>query len=46
MRSILTILFSCVLSGPRVITQATKGGFIKTSDGVRIFGCRPTKLEI
>jgi non-heme chloroperoxidase len=36
MRSILTILLSCVLSGPHVIAQATKSGFIKTSDGVRI----------
>jgi hypothetical protein len=36
MRFILTILLSCVLSGPHVIAQATKSGFIKTSDGVRI----------
>jgi non-heme chloroperoxidase len=37
MRSILTtILLLCVLSGPRVIAQATKSAFVKTSDGVRI----------
>ena len=36
MRSILAILLLCVLSGPRVIAQTTKSGFIKTSDGVRI----------
>jgi len=28
-------LLLCVLSGPRVIAQATKSGFVKTSDGVR-----------
>jgi non-heme chloroperoxidase len=36
MRSILTILLLCILSGPRSIAQPTKSGFIKTSDGVRI----------
>jgi non-heme chloroperoxidase len=36
MRSVLTILLFCFLSGPRVIAQTTKSGFIKTSDGVRI----------
>lgn len=36
MKSILTILLLCVLSGPHVIAQTTKSGFIKTSDGVRI----------
>jgi non-heme chloroperoxidase len=36
MRCILTILLLCVLSGPRLIAQTTKSGFIKTSDGVRI----------
>jgi microsomal epoxide hydrolase len=36
MKSILTILLVCVLSGPRVIAQTTKSGFIRTSDGVRI----------
>jgi non-heme chloroperoxidase len=36
-RSIVTtILLLCVLTGPRVIAQTTKSGFIKTSDGVRI----------
>jgi non-heme chloroperoxidase len=37
MRFILTnILLLCVMSGPRVIAQGTKSGFVKTSDGVRI----------
>lgn len=36
MRTILTILLLSVLIGPRVIAQATKRGFIKTPDGVRI----------
>ena len=36
MRSILTILLLCIFSGPRVIAQTTKSGFIKTSDGIRI----------
>jgi non-heme chloroperoxidase len=36
MRYILTILLLCVLSGPCLIAQTTKSGFIKTSDGVRI----------
>jgi non-heme chloroperoxidase len=36
MRSIPTILFLCVFSGPSVIAQTTKSGFVKTSDGVRI----------
>jgi non-heme chloroperoxidase len=36
MRSILTILLLYVLSGPCLIAQTTKSGFIKTSDGVRI----------
>ena len=37
MRSMLTaILLLCVSSGPRVLAQTTKSGFIKTSDGARI----------
>jgi non-heme chloroperoxidase len=36
MRTILTILLLSVLTGPRVIAQIEKRGFIKTSDGVRI----------
>lgn len=36
MRSMLTILVLCLLSGPQAIAQTTKSGFIKTSDGVRI----------
>jgi non-heme chloroperoxidase len=36
MRFILTILLLCILSGPRVIAQAAKSGFVKTTDGVRI----------
>jgi len=35
-RFMLTVLFLCVLSGPRVIAQAEKSGFVKTTDGVRI----------
>ena len=35
MRSMLTILLLCVLSGPRVIAQTMKSWFIRTSDGVR-----------
>jgi non-heme chloroperoxidase len=36
MRSILTILLLCVLTGPGAIAQTTKSGFIKTCDGIRI----------
>ena len=36
MRSILTILLLCVLTGPRIFAQTTKSGFFITSDGVRI----------
>jgi non-heme chloroperoxidase len=36
MRFILTILLLCILSGPRVIAQAAKSGFVKSTDGVRI----------
>jgi non-heme chloroperoxidase len=36
MRSILTILLFCTLSGPLAAAQATKSAFIKTSDGIRI----------
>ena len=36
MRSILNMLLLCVLTGPGAIAQTTKGGFIKTSDGIRI----------
>lgn len=36
MRSILTSLLLCVLTGPGIVAQTTKSGFIKTSDGVRI----------
>ena len=36
MRFILAILLVCASIGPRVNARTTKGGFIKTSDGVRI----------
>lgn len=36
MRSALTIFLLCALSGPRIIAQTPKSGYIKTSDGVRI----------
>jgi len=36
MRSILTILLFCTLSGPLAAAQTTKSAFIKTSDGIRI----------
>jgi haloalkane dehalogenase len=35
MRAILIILLLCVLTGPSAIAQTTKGGFIKTADGIR-----------
>jgi non-heme chloroperoxidase len=36
MGSMLIVLLLGVLTGPRVIAQATKSGFVTTSDGVRI----------
>jgi non-heme chloroperoxidase len=36
MKTTLTVVLLCVLSAPGVVAQATKSGFFKTSDGVRI----------
>src|SRR5215831_8877890 len=36
MRVKLAVILVCIAAGPGVLAQATKSGFIKTSDGIRI----------